>query len=547
MSTNVAEVAPAGERRTTWPVAALILGTACVAQAALWYRYAEDSTYSKMSILFVWPAALFALFVWWTFFSGYRWRTRLGVLGGVTLAWMSFLAIFRIDGSDGDMLPVLSFRWEPTPEDKARAFWRNQPVAATGATTSAIETSDDEAPEDALAPGPNDSVDFRGNGRDGIVRGDGFRKDWDVRPPAELWRHPVGLGWSSFAVLGDFAVTMEQRDDLECVVCYSLSTGDLLWLHGDTARFEQVAVNGGDGPHATPVIAGNRTYALGGTGLLNCLETRTGRQIWQRNILDDAGTEGQPAANLPWGMSGAPYVVDDLVLVIAGGTAGKSVIAYDRHTGQPRWAQGQFPASYTGPRVEEFHGERIVLAFHGEGLSGHNLETGAVLWNFPWKNDPLVNAAQPIKLEDGALFISNGYGVGAARLEVVRPAADGTWSVAPAWTSNRLKLKFNDAVLHEGFVYGLDDGILTCLDTATGKPKWKGGRYGYGQLLLHDDTLLVLTEDGDVALAEANPRQFRERHRMRALSGTTWNHPVVAHGKLLVRNNTEAACFDVAP
>lgn len=550
MATTIADNRPVTPRRTTWPIAGVILGIACLAQAALWYRYAEDSTYSKMSVLFVWPAALFALFVWWTFFSGYRWRTRLVVLGLITLGWMSFFAVFRIDGSDGDMLPVLAYRWEPTPEEKARAQWKQRRAdrqSVPAAASSQPVESADSPPVEPITAGPEDSVDFRGNQRDGIIRGKGFRKDWETRPPVELWRQAVGLGWSSFAVLGDYAITMEQRDAEECVVCYSLNTGELLWLHGDRARFEQIAVNGGDGPHATPVIAGDLTYALGATGLLNCLETRTGQPRWQRHILVDAGTAQEPARNIEWGVSGAPCVVDDLVVVIAGGTAGKSVIAYDRFSGTIRWAQGHFPASYAGPRVEELLGQRVVLAFHGEGLSGHDLTTGEVLWNFPWKNDPLVNAAQPIKLNEQAVFLSNGYGVGAARLQLTRNPADSTWQVSAQWTSNRLKLKFNDAVLHQGFVYGLDDGILTCLDSETGKPKWKGGRYGYGQLLLHHETLLVLTEDGEVALVEASPRQFREHQRFRALTGTTWNHPVIAHGKLLVRNYTEAACFDVSP
>jgi outer membrane protein assembly factor BamB len=243
-------------------------------------------------------------------------------------------------------------------------------------------------------------------------------------------------------------------------------------------------------------------------------------------------------------------VVDDLVIVIAGGKvgesfSGKSVIAYDRHTGDIRWAKGEFPASYAGARVEAFLGTRQVLAFHGKGISSHALDTGEILWDEEWMNEPFVNAAQPIKVDDRSLFIGCGYGKGSARIEL--SLSGGAWSDVKRWESNRLKLKFNDAVIRDGFVYGLDDGILACLDLATGKLKWKGGRYGYGQLLLHEDTLLAQTEEGDVTLVAADPSRFRELHRIPALTGTTWNHPVVAHGKLLVRNGTEVACFDVAP
>lgn len=537
-------------RRTTWPIAAIILGIACIAQGLLWYRYRDDSTFSKMSTLWVWPATFFAMFLWWTFFSGYRWRTRLRLLGLIALAFGAFFSVYRIDGSDGDMVPTLSYRWETTAAEKAREYWSMQKIAApTSEETSSSESTESIA-EPELVAGPNDSTDFRGNERDGILRGQGFRKDWDARPPKELWRHPLGLGWSSFAVIGDLAITQEQRDDNECVVAYSLATGDVKWIHGDLVRFQQVAVNGGDGPHATPVIVGNDTYALGATGVLNCLDTRTGKERWQRDILEDAGANGQPSDNIQWGVSGSPLVVDDLVIVIAGGKikesfTGKSVIAYDRRTGAILWAKGNFDASYSGARVEDFLGTRQVLAFHGTGISSHALDTGEILWDFTWENPPKVNSAQPIKLDDRSLLIGSGYGTGAARLELSQTG--GTWSVEKKWESNRLKLKFNDAVIREGYVYGLDDGILTCLDLATGKVKWKGGRYGYGQILLHEDTLLVLTEEGDVTLAAASPAKFQELHRIPALTGTTWNHPVVAHGKLLVRNGTEVVCFDVTP
>jgi outer membrane protein assembly factor BamB len=552
MSASIAADQPS-LRRTTWPIAAIILGLACAAQAMLWYRFREDSTFSKMSVLFVWPAALFTLLLWWTFLSGYTWRTRLGVLGALTLTTVIFFAIFRIDGSDGDMVPRLAVRWEPTAEAKARQFWQQHDKPRAAETPGQDFNLDATASEHELAAGPDDSPDFRGAQRDGILRGNGFRKDWDTRPTKELWRHPVGLGWSSFAVLGDFAITQEQRDEEECVVCYSLTTGAQTWVHADKARFQQIALNGGDGPHATPVIVDQHTYALGATGLLNCLDTRSGKPYWQRNILVDAGADGKPSDNIQWGVSGSPLVHDDLVIVIAGGRqgqtfTGKSVIAYDRMTGDIRWSNGRFPASYAGPRVEDFLGTQQVLAFHADGISSLAIDSGDVLWSYEWKNGPEVNSAQPIKLDDVSLLIANGYGQGAARLELTRDE-NGRWSVEKKWESPRLKLKFNDAVLRNGFVYGLDDGKLTCVDVQTGKTRWKDrtGNFGYGQLLLHEDTLLILAEEGDVILVAASPDQFQELHRIPALTGTTWNHPVVANGKLLVRNSTTAACFDVAP
>lgn len=535
---------PTPTLRGRWRYGAGLLAIGVVAQTCLWIHFAEDSTFSKMSVLWVWPATLFAFSIWWTFFSGWSWGVRLGAWGLLMGAGAAFNAVFRIDGSDGDMIPTLAYRWSPTPEERAAAYWRQQSPPATGVPPEATvaETPVAEAP---LVAGDDDWPGYRGAQRDGVVRGAGFRKDWDARPPQELWRHPVGLGWSSFAVIGDLAITQEQRDADETVVAYDLATGQQRWIHADPVRYSTVAVNGGDGPRATPVIDGPFTYTVGGTGVLNCLRTRTGERVWTRNILEDAGKGGKPADNIQWGVSAAPLVVGELVIALAGGTAGRSVLAYDRQTGAVRWADGQFPASYGSPRVEELLGVPQVVTPHGTGFAGLALEDGRVLWNFPWENMPKVNSAQPIKLDDQSLLVGIGYGIGATRVKLSADAGD--WTAKAEWKSNKFKLKFNDAVFRDGFAYGLDDGILTCLDTATGKTKWKGGRYGYGQLLLHEDTLLVLGEDGAAALVAAQPERFAERARLKMLDGTTWNHPAVAHGKLLVRNGTEAACYDVAP
>uniref|UniRef100_A0A7C2P2J0 Pyrrolo-quinoline quinone repeat domain-containing protein n=1 Tax=Schlesneria paludicola TaxID=360056 RepID=A0A7C2P2J0_9PLAN len=490
-----------------------------------------------MSVLWVWPATLFAFTLWWLFASGFSWRVKLSPLIALVVLFVAFAAVFRIDGSDGDMVPTLSYRWSPTPEARAREYWKQLAVPNEPASEPVLEP---------LVAGPDDWPDYHGPNREGIVRGRGFRTDWEARPPQELWRHPVGLAWSSFSVLGDFAITQEQRDADECVVCYDLNTGEQLWVHADSARFTVVAVNGGDGPRATPVIAGDLTYTQGATGIVNCLETRTGKKRWSRNALDDAGENGQPAENLQWGLSAAPLVADGKVIVIAGGKAGRSVIAYDAATGEVAWTGGNFPASYGSPRVEEIHGVRQVLAFHGTGIAAFALDDGRPLWDFPWENMPKVNVAQPLKVADDAVVIGSGYGQGATRLTLT-VGENGEWDPAQGWSSNRFKLKFNDAVLLDGFAYGLDDGILTCLDVATGKPKWKGGRFGYGQLIAFEDTLLVLGEEGDAVLVAAQPTKFEERGRIHVLDGTTWNHPAVAHGKLLVRNGSEAACYDVAP
>ncbi len=548
---SVAATPPLDLRRHRWPYGLGILLIGIAAQLVLWQIYADDSTFAAMSVLWVWPATLFVYALWWTFFSG--WSVGIRVAGWmlVMLGWGVFFTIYHVEGSDGDMIPRLTYRWQPTAQQKAATYLKQQDIPATVATEPTVETPMGTEPVVTVPTvTDDDSPDFRGLLRDGIVRGRGFRKNWAEAPPQELWRHPIGLGWSSFAVLGDLAITMEQRDEEESTVAYRLATGEPVWKFGDKARLEIVVVNGGDGPHCTPVIAGEWTYALGGTGNLNCLATMTGTKKWSRNILEDAGKDGKPAKNLEWGTSATPLIVDDLVIVAPGGVPdeqlNKSVIAYDRLTGDIKWTAGNFPASYCGPRVETLGGVRQLLIFHGMGISGLDLADGKPLWQFGWTNMPSVNSAQPIRLDDQSLLIGNGYGVGSTRFAL--QFTDGKWlPQEPQWMTNKLKLKFNDAVLRDGYVYGLDDGKLTCVDIADGKTMWKGGRYGYGQLLLHEDTLLCTTEEGEVTLVNASPKKFEELARIKAVEGTTWNHPVVAHGKLLVRNGTEAVCYDVTP
>lgn len=534
----VAPKVPAWRFHRWWlPLGELTI--AVIAQGILWQVFAEDRTYSKMSVLFVWPAAIFGVFLWWLLLSRYRWRTRFGVLGALGVIGGVVAVLFRIDDADGDMVPIIVCA-APRADVIAREYFAKQQqegLAAKPAELSPVAGTVWEVTD-------RDWPGYRGPLRDGIVRQSSLRRSWADKPPKELWRHPVGAGWSSFAVVADRAFTQEQRDGEEVVVCYAVETGEQVWVHQDEVRFDHAIPMGGAGPRATPQVDGTRLYTVGATGVLNCLEAPSGRPLWQRNILQDAGGE-QPAKNLEWGMSGSPLIVGDLVIVNPGGTAGKSVAAYNKLTGEPVWQQGTHVAGYGSPRLETLHGVEQVLIFSGDGIGGHRLTDGQELWFFPWENDPKVNAAQPIVVGDDSVVFGCGYGVGSARIRLT-PQDEGLWKVEQVWKTNRLKPKFNDFLLKDGFLYGLDDGILTCVDVETGKSKWKKGRYNYGQLLQIDDLILVLSEQGEVFLVPATPKAPEELASFKALpEGTTWNHPVLYRGKLLVRNGREAACFDV--
>ena len=540
--TDSAAAATLKRRRIHWKTGATILVVGLAAQAAAWIWIAPDRTYRIMSILYVVPATLFLLLLWWTFISGFSWRTRLIGLGVVGALVGGFFAATRVETYEGDMLPRFAWRWSPTAEDRAAAWREAQsrrerpPIAAA----SADEEADDDST--GLEADGEDWPRFRGADGDSIVRGVRLNTDWEQHPPREVWRHPVGLGWSSFAVVDRYVFTQEQHGEQEAVVAYDRETGDLIWIHTDNTRFSSTL--GGDGPRATPTFHDGRLYTLGATGILNCLDPETGRPHWSTNILADAGVE-----NISWGMAASPLVYDDVVVVNPGGNASGNangaVAAYDRITGEKQWAHGDRPASYCTPQLVTLGGERQLLIFDGLGLFGHDPQDGRKLWGFDWTNDPEVNAAQPLVLAGNTIFISSGYAQGAALVEVNRTGDDWTAGTTGWERSRDFKAKFNDFVPRDGFVYGMDEGILCCFDLSSGKRRWKRGRYGYGQLLLVDDLLLILGESGEVVLVEATPEQHREVARFQAISGKTWNHPVLIGDRLLVRNGEEAACYEV--
>ena len=297
---------------------------------------------------------------------------------------------------------------------------------------------------------------------------------------------------------------------------------------------------GGDGPRATPVWRDGLVYALGGAGELRCLRDADGTLVWRRDILRD-----NEAPNLQWGMSASPLLVDDKVIVLPGRAGGQSVVAYQRETGAPVWSVLDDPQAYTAPMVVTRLGVRQLVVVSAKRMMGLAIADGALLWEYPWVTDYGINASQPIPVGDNRLFISAGYGHGAALVELSR---DGDrWQTRTVWQNTRLKTQFTSAVLHDGYVYGLDQSILACLDVATGDLKWKGGRYGFGQLVLAGDHLVVLTERGELALVRATPASHQEVALVPAIDGKTWNHPAIADGRLLVRNAREMAAFDLRP
>ena len=426
----------------------------------------------------------------------------------------------------------------------------DEPAASVPSTASepAEAAPPDAAPVDAApaspdAPGDEERVaaglwpDFRGPARDGRYEGT-IRTDWPSDGLRPLWRQPIGLDYASFVAADDRAFTIEQRRSQEVVATYDIDTGRELWTHGWDGEF--VEYMGGDGPRATPTYHEGRVYALGALGELRSLDAATGALVWRRNILTDSG-----AVNLDWGMSGSPLIVDDMVVVLPGGDRGRSVAAYDRLTGEPMWMSLDDKQAYTSPMLVTLAGVRQLLVVSAERTMGLTVEEGRLLWEYPWVTQQGINVGQPLLLGGDRVFLSAGYGHGAAVFTVTR--ASESFSTQSVWQNNRMKNKFTSSVLSEDYIYGLDESILACIDAATGELRWKGGRYGYGQIILAGEHLIVLTENGDLALVRATPERHEELARFPAIEGRTWNHPIVIGGRLLVRNLREMAAFDLRP
>lgn len=421
---------------------------------------------------------------------------------------------------------------------------RNQQAAQQPAPTAAVPSP---SPSASVAASPgltaaapatarNYWTNFRGPKRDGRYDEASVSTNWPAAGLPVLWKQPVGVGHASFVVADGKAYTIEQRRNQEVVAAYDMNNGHELWTQKWNAEYTDST---GDGPRATPTWDQGRLYALGATGELRCLDANSGAVVWGKNILND-----NQSKNLPWAQAASPLIVDDKVVVLPGGANGKSVVAYNKMTGAPVWKVLDDPQAYVSPMLVELAGRRQIVVVSSYRVVGLAPENGALLWSYSWDTDNGINVSQPVVVDRNRFFISSGYGKGAALVEV--KGSGNSYTASTVWENKNMKNKFNSSVLHNGYVYGLDEGILVCLDVNTGERKWKDGRYGYGQVVLAGNHLIVTSDQGDVALVNASPDKYTEVARFTALSGQTWNYPAIANGKLLVRNSNEMAAFDIS-
>ena len=489
-----------------------------VAVAILWVQAQSDWPFQKrnLSSYEIAIAGVALLLVWWTFFSRAPKRLRLGITSGCIGLVLACASLFRLSGMSGDLIPIVEFRWAKSAKP--------QPAPAPGNPDATVQRFNDST---------NSFPQFYGPNRDGVVPGPALETNWVANPPQEIWRCPVGAGWSGFAIVGAICVTQEQVGPDECVVARELATGRELWRHRDQARYSTTIA--GEGPRATPTVVSNRVYTFGATGLLNCLDLATGQHIWTRDVVQESG--GQVPQ---WGGTSSPLMVDDMVVVHGGEAGSHSLFAYHAADGTPAW-QGGTSSSYSTPVFATLAGVPQVLAFNDGSISGHDPTIGTTLWQRLWGNGNVVCAA-PLIVGSNRVLFSSGYGVGAELLEI--SARDqGQLSAKRIWKSMRLKSKFGHMFVRDGCVFGLDDGIFDCVDLADGSQKWKEGRYGHGQGLLVGDLYLLMAEAGELVLLRPTPDAPNEITRLKIFSSKTWNPPALSGDLLLLRNDREAVCL----
>jgi len=518
-----------------------ILWTGLIAGGCLLFLFTDYDRDVKNTVCLIAAAVtLLGLTTWFTFGTRYSARTRWGI--GLT-PWLLIAAFFSAVElvNDGD-IGIVSWRWRLSPKpDQRLAIPEMSDTGIVDWGTSA-----------------HDYPRFLGEGYWAEVADIELDTDWDSNPPQELWRTQVGAGWSGFALVGNYAFTQEQRGDHELVVCYQIATddpeGEMKWTHADSVRFDPRGTGalGGVGPRATPTVYKDKVYTMGATGILNCLDARSGDVIWSRNTLEENN-----AGNIMWGKSSSPLIVENegepaMLVVSVGGTSDASLIAYDVESGDEIWAAGNRRSSYASPVETELLGVRQILSVNEDFVTAHRVEDGEVLWEFPWPGNSDSNAtvSQPVPVGENRIFLSKGYTIGSALLEITWND-NGEMEAVPLWNppvKQVMKTKMSNVVVRDGFVYGLDGGLMQCIDLETGENMWKKRRrpaIGHGQIMLVGETILILSESGEVILIAVDPKKYRELASMRVFpeDQVTWNNPSFSTPYLLVRNAQQAACF----
>ncbi len=395
---------------------------------------------------------------------------------------------------------------------------------------------------DGPSAGTEDWPQWRGPNRDAVSTETGLLKEWREGAPEVLWRRAIGEGFSSISVSGGRLFTLWDEGDGEFLVGLDAATGKELWRLRVDGSFES---SWGNGPRSTPTVDGRIVFAASARGQLYAAGARDGRRLWSHDLAAKYG------ARIPdYGYASSPLIEDDKLVVEVGGRESFAFVAFDRKTGEVVWTSQTDAAAYSSPLAITLGGVRQIVFFSASGLFALAPGNGHLLWRYKWDSScPATgiptNVAHPIFIAPDRIFLSGGYGTltGSA---VVRVTGDGKgFHTEEVWKSETLRTQLNSSILHEDHIYGFDVGILKSIDARTGEEKWRARGFQRGSLIAADGHLMVLGEEGRLALVEATPAEYREKASLQVMTERSWTMPTLANGRLFLRNQSEMVCLDL--
>ncbi len=374
-----------------------------------------------------------------------------------------------------------------------------------------------------------DWPNWRGPNYNGISDETGLLTSWPKEGPKVLWKASIGMGFSAISVADGKAYAMGNVDkNTDVVYCFDAETGKELWTHRYAQALDPKYYEGGT--LASPIVDGDKVYTISKDGKLFCLDTKGGAVIWDKDLIKELKIE-----RTKWGYSGSPLVLDDLLIL----NAGRTGLALNKKDGSVVWKNETKPGGYATPVAFTLNGKKCIAMFGFQELLGIEAPTGKELWRHPWKTKHDVHAADPIILGD-KIFISSGYTHGCALLQI------GSDNVSVIWENSEMRNKMNASVVWKDHIYGVDErGELRCLKLANGKLLWAQKGFGQGSLSIADGKLIVMGEKGNLVVAEATPEGYKPLAEARILKKRGWTVPVLANGRLYVRNAAgDMLCLD---